>query len=80
MSENAYLASPDGLANGTRQIVEISEFAVRMLEDFITEVSATAGWPGKDDSYAKQMIPKEREGRERHLDVQGVREGAGGHR
>ncbi|MFE0489891.1 MULTISPECIES: hypothetical protein [Streptomyces] len=64
MTENAYFASPDGLANGTRQVMQISQFAVNMLEEFITDVSATSDWPGKDDSYAKQMIPKEREGRE----------------
>ncbi|MDQ0790855.1 hypothetical protein [Streptomyces sp. B3I8] len=64
MSENAYFANPSVLVAGTRQIELISQMANEMLNEFIADVSATSDWPGKDDSYAKQTIPKEREGRE----------------
>ncbi len=35
-----------------------------MISEFITDVSATSRWPGHDDSYAKQMLPQEKEQRE----------------
>ncbi|MEU6197107.1 hypothetical protein [Streptomyces sp. NPDC047061] len=64
MSENAYSASPPALIAGTRQIEQISRLANEMISEFITDVSATSKWPGHDDSYAKQMLPQEKEQRE----------------
>ncbi|MFK0120067.1 hypothetical protein [Streptomyces sp. NPDC090994] len=64
MTDNAYFANPAALASGTRQIQAISNFAVEMINEFITDVSATADWCGKDDSYAEQMIPQEKKQRE----------------
>ncbi|WP_030381576.1 MULTISPECIES: hypothetical protein [unclassified Streptomyces] len=64
MTENAYFANPSALMAGTRQIELISQMANEMFGEFVADVSATAGWPGKSDSYAKQMIPKEKEQRE----------------
>ncbi|WP_043678274.1 hypothetical protein [Streptomyces xylophagus] len=64
MSSNAYSASPAALIAGTRQIEQISRLANEMISEFITDVSSTSGWPGDDDSYAKQMLPQEKEQRE----------------
>nr|WSY50991.1 hypothetical protein OG999_13315 [Streptomyces sp. NBC_00886] len=64
MSENAYSASPPALIAGTRQIDQISRLANEMINEFITDVSSTSGWPGHDDSYAKQMLPQEKQQRE----------------
>ncbi|KPI08692.1 hypothetical protein OK074_3479 [Actinobacteria bacterium OK074] len=64
MSENAYYASPPALVAGTRQIEQISRLATDMINEFITDVSATSDWPGQNDSYAKQMLPQEKQQRE----------------
>lgn len=64
MTDNAYFADPAALASGTRQIQAISNFAVDMINEFIADVSATSDWPGRDDSYAEQMIPQEKKQRE----------------
>ncbi|MEU4656101.1 hypothetical protein AB0G32_19490 [Streptomyces sp. NPDC023723] len=64
MTDNAYFANPAALASGTRQIQAISNFAVEMINEFVSDVSATADWCGDDDSYAKQMIPQEKKQRE----------------
>ncbi|MFF7467694.1 hypothetical protein [Streptomyces sp. NPDC008092] len=63
MSENAYYASPQGLVSGTRQIEQISRLVTDMVNEFITDVSATSGWPGHDDSYAQQTLPQEKQQR-----------------
>ena len=64
MASNAYSATPPALVAGTRQIEQISRLANEMINEFITDVSSTSGWPGHDDSYAKQMLPQEKEQRE----------------
>jgi len=56
---NAYYAEPDRLAAGVRQINAIGTFAHEMLRDFTTTVNDTHGWPGKDDSFAQEVIPQE---------------------
>ncbi|MFB8210120.1 MULTISPECIES: hypothetical protein [unclassified Streptomyces] len=69
MTENAYYASIPGLAGGTRQLQAISDYAVDMFNEFFHDVSATSDWPGKDDSYAKTMIPQEKKQREGAVDT-----------
>ncbi len=65
MTENAYYANfPPGLTGGTRQLQAISDYAVDMFNEFFHDVSATSDWPGKDDSYAKTMVPQEKKQRE----------------
>ncbi|MEH0422065.1 hypothetical protein [Streptomyces sp. B21-083] len=56
---NAYYAEPDRLAAGVRQIDQIGALAHEMLRDFTTTVNDTHGWPGKDDSFAQEVIPQE---------------------
>lgn len=56
---NAYYAEPERLAAGVRQINAISSLAHEMLRDFTTTVNDTRGWPGKDDSFALEVIPQE---------------------
>ncbi|ELP71348.1 hypothetical protein ACKI1I_08900 [Streptomyces turgidiscabies] len=61
---NAYYAEPDRLAAGVRQINAISSLAHEMLRDFTTTVNDTRGWPGRDDSFAQEVIPAELKERE----------------
>lgn len=69
MSSNAYSASPAALIAGTRQIEQISRLANEMINEFITDVSSTSGWPGYDDDFAKQMRPQEKEQRDGSIDT-----------
>jgi len=69
MASNAYSASPPALIAGTRQIEQISRLANEMINEFITDVSSTSGWPGYDDSYAEQMRPQEKKQRDGSIDT-----------
>jgi hypothetical protein len=64
MASNAYYANPGVLQSGTRQIEQISRLATEIINEFITDVSATSDWPGDNDSYAKQVRPQEKKQRE----------------
>ncbi|MGW0832704.1 hypothetical protein [Streptomyces prunicolor] len=66
---NAYSASPAALIAGTRQIEQISQLANDMINEFITDVSSTSGWPGHDDDFAKQMKPQEKKERDGSVDT-----------
>jgi len=66
---NSYYAEPDQLAAGVRYINQISTLAHDMLRDFTTTVNDTHGWPGKDDDFAKEVIPAELREREMAIDT-----------
>ncbi|MFD5625956.1 MULTISPECIES: hypothetical protein [unclassified Streptomyces] len=70
MSEgNAYYAEPDRLVAGVRQIDQISTLAHEMLRDFTMGLNSTVGWPGHDDSFAKEVIPQEKRERTTAVDT-----------
>ncbi|GHH80323.1 hypothetical protein GCM10018793_35240 [Streptomyces sulfonofaciens] len=67
--DNAYFADPARLHSGIRQIESISSLAQAMLKDFVDEVNATKHWPGEDDSFAKQVLPRELKERQGSTDT-----------
>ncbi|KAB1140862.1 hypothetical protein F7R91_34565 [Streptomyces luteolifulvus] len=66
---NGYIADPNRLRTAIRQIEEISEMARDIVRDFAGEVARTQGWPGRDDSFAREVLPSERKERESALET-----------
>ncbi|MFJ8613711.1 hypothetical protein ACIRH0_42035 [Streptomyces sp. NPDC093675] len=54
-----YTADPQRLDAHTRQIAKISSLANSLGDDFISRVTATAGWTGLHDDLAKDLVPRD---------------------
>ncbi|MFF2326490.1 MULTISPECIES: hypothetical protein [unclassified Streptomyces] len=61
---DAYFAEPARIQAGLLQMHQISSSVEGMVDDFLSEVKVTMGWPGLDDSFAQEVKPQERKERE----------------
>lgn len=61
---NRYLANPDRIQAGVRQLEDITEAAQSMVSEFLDEISATVTWPGTSDEFAEKVRPQEQQERQ----------------
>ncbi|MFB7054888.1 hypothetical protein ACFCXT_17435 [Streptomyces vinaceus] len=61
---DVYYAEPGQIQAGVRQIDQISALVRDIARDFLSEVNAVSDWPGRDDEFAREVLPKEKEERE----------------
>ncbi|MFD3944798.1 hypothetical protein [Streptomyces sp. NPDC058579] len=61
---DVYFAIPGRLQAGVRQIDQISSLVQDIARDFVSEVNAVRDWPGRDDSFAREVLPQEKDERE----------------
>ncbi|GGW30799.1 hypothetical protein [Streptomyces xantholiticus] len=66
---NGYIADTNRLRAAIRQIEQISAMAGDIARDFANEVGRNQHWPGRDDSFAREVIPSELKERQTALET-----------